>query len=110
MSIRRMFNTTADLYTSTATRTRLGGVTHAFAVSTSSMPCRISTVPPREREVGDTAFAEADGVIYCPSTVTVSRGDEIRTASVTYEVLGVRTPSRRGAHHEAIVRSEQRGD
>ncbi len=109
MSIRTMYNAEADLYRPSATRTRGGGVTNTFALNYENFPCRISNVPPSERSVGDSMFSEASGVVYCPAEVAPLRGDEIRTSSVTYEVLGVRIPSKRNSHHEAIVRSEQRG-
>jgi hypothetical protein len=104
-----MFNTSADLYRMTQVSAAMGGTTLSATLTEDDFPCRISNVPPSERLVGDTMFAEANGVIYCPQSLDVQRGDEIRTASVTYEVLGVRTPSKRNAHHEAIVRSEQVG-
>ena len=109
MSIRTMFNTSADLYRVTRVATAMGGSKLSKTLNSDDFPCRISMVPPKERAVGDTLFAEASGVVYCPPALTVQRGDEIRHGSEIYEVLGVRTPSKRNAHHEAIVKREDIG-
>ena len=109
MSLNRMLNTTADLYRAGVTRGDAGGVVRAFVIETTGFPCRISSTAPSERIAGDTQYAEATGVVYVASTEDVARGDEIRDGATTYEVLGVRDPSKPNHHREVIVRREQRG-
>ena len=109
MSLNRMLNTTANLYRASVTRGDAGGIVRSFSLQTTAFPCRISSTSPAERIAGDTQFAEASGVVYVASTEDVARGDEIRDGSTTYEVLGVRDPSKPNSHREVIVRREQHG-
>lgn len=102
----RLLNSSVDVWRASAVSDGGGGQTVVWA-QVSTLRARLSQPSARERVAADQSGARLSHVAYLPAAADVRRGDELRQAARTFEVLAVFEPSAPGTYLRADCEARQ---